>query len=183
VRQNTSNKCAWNKFGVDPWINWHRMTSKSEQEKFWSRVSKSNGECWKWTGPTHPKMGHGMLRFGDKTCYAHRVAYALARGGIPVGLCVCHKCDTPSCCNPCHLFIATAAANNRDRHNKGRTKNLLERQAQRRNQTHCKRGHEYTLENTIRTTTQRMCRTCHTANSREFKRRKRQGKRNATLEK
>lgn len=178
-----SNRYVWNKFGVEPWINWYRMTTKDEQEKFWSRVSKTEGECWKWTGATHPKMGHGMVRFGDKTGYAHRVAYALAVGGIPVGLCVCHKCDNPPCCNPSHLFVATPEANNMDRHKKGRTKNLLERQARRRNQAHCKQGHEYTPENTLRTTRQRICRTCHAAYSREFKRRKRQRKQNAALEK
>ena len=32
-----------------------------------------------------------------------------------------HHCDTPTCCNPDHLFLGTIADNNRDRARKGRS--------------------------------------------------------------
>lgn len=54
--------------------------------------------------------------------FAHRVAWQLANGEIPDGLCVLHKCDNPKCCNPSHLFLGTHADNAHDRDNKKRGK-------------------------------------------------------------
>lgn len=34
----------------------------------------------------------------------------------------CHRCDTPRCCNPSHLFAGTAADNAHDRDQKGRAR-------------------------------------------------------------
>ena len=73
----------------------------------------------------------------------------------------CMQCDNPPCVNPEHLFIGTRNINNKDRAAKGRTvtPNM--------NLTHCKRGHEFTPENTItRITGTRLCRTCNNEGAR-----------------
>lgn len=101
-----------------------KLTQKQEG-LFWSKVdncSAPNG-CWLWVAST--SKGYGDFRVGGKTLKAHRVAWSMAHGQIPHdggthGICVCHNCDNPLCCNPAHLFLGTNADNMRDKKEKGR---------------------------------------------------------------
>jgi hypothetical protein len=76
-----------------------------------------DGECLVWVGARHP-AGHGSIGVGvgsaKRKIGTHRLMWELARGPIPDGLCVCHKCDNPPCCNVEHLFLGTVGDNNRD---------------------------------------------------------------------
>ena len=92
----------------------------SELARFWSKVDKSkeNG-CWEWTGACSG-FGHGNFVISRRNLGAHRVSWEIARGRIPDGVCVLHRCDNPPCVNPAHLFLGTKFDNARDRHSKGR---------------------------------------------------------------
>ena len=96
-----------------------RCRQPSAAKRFWSNVNTLGpNECWFWTGGVD-KNGYGRILAGH-TVLSHRFAWELANGPIPEGMCVCHSCDNPPCCNVRHLWIGSVAMNNSDRNAKGR---------------------------------------------------------------
>jgi len=113
--------------------------SARQIELFWQKidqhgpvVSADLGPCWIWTGAPMA-VGYGLLTVGSVTngtrtrVLAHRLAWELANGPIPVGdgyhgTCIMHKCDVRLCVNPSHLLAGTQRENLRDMTDKGRGK-------------------------------------------------------------
>jgi hypothetical protein len=92
---------------------------RSLADRLWEKVEKSDG-CWMWRGARNNR-GYGIIAIGHATpMLAHRAAYILTYGPIPPNLQVCHRCDTPGCVNPSHLFLGTALDNYLDSVAKGR---------------------------------------------------------------
>lgn len=81
--------------------------------------SKQEGECVVWTG-YRLAQGYGQVGFRGRLLRVHRVAWELANGPIPSGLCILHACDNPPCIRLDHLFIGTLNDNNQDMRRKGR---------------------------------------------------------------
>jgi hypothetical protein len=89
----------------------------SPEEKFWSRIEKTDG-CWLWTRGTN-SGGYGKFTVKGRMYYAHVFSFYLANGYWPT-LDVLHSCDTPRCVNPEHLREGTQKDNAYDMVSRGR---------------------------------------------------------------
>jgi biotin operon repressor len=76
-------------------------------------------ECWLWIG-RRDRDGYGSLSVDRTSRHVTRIIWELLFGQIPSGLCVCHTCDNPPCCNPKHLWLGTNQDNVNDMMAKGR---------------------------------------------------------------
>jgi hypothetical protein len=87
-------------------------------------IPEPNSGCWLW-GRSWNVDGYGIINIRRKLIRAHRVSWELYVGPIPDGLHVLHKCDTPPCVNPAHLFLGNQIENIFDRDRKGRNKGIF----------------------------------------------------------
>jgi len=78
----------------------------------WGWIEENKNGCWNYTGALNVS-GYGLFKLDRVMWIAHRLAYCLTKGDC-TGKFVCHTCDTPSCCNPDHLFLGTQKDNLND---------------------------------------------------------------------
>jgi hypothetical protein len=134
---------------------------------FWMWVDFSNIHgCWPWVGHLN-SWGYGRAWKDGRKQGAHRVAYEHFYGPIPYGLQIDHLCRNRRCVNPFHLEVVTSGEN---------TRRGLSPSGQNGRKTHCKYGHEFTLENTVIVQGRRRCRQCERRRQHEkYLRRKARG--------
>lgn len=89
----------------------------NDAERFWSKVNKS-GDCWLWTAGTWRSRGqslYGQFVADGRKIGAHRFAYQLVFGAIPLDTQVDHRCHNTLCVRPEHLRLATNKQNHENR--------------------------------------------------------------------
>lgn len=93
---------------------------RSRLDRFEAKfVPEPNSGCWLWTGGIN-EHGYGIFWNGERLEKAHRFSYRTAGNELSADLDLLHRCDTPACVNPDHLFTGTAQSNVDDMWAKGR---------------------------------------------------------------
>jgi hypothetical protein len=125
-------------------------------ERILASVVTTTSGCWEWQKVR--QAGYGRIWVGSRSdgtrrpALAHRAAYEAFVGPIPDGLVLDHLCRNPPCCNPEHLEAVPQRTN---------VLRGVAPPAVQAKQTHCKRGHAFTPENTYINKGKRYCRICH----------------------
>ncbi len=136
----------------------HPRKLRPVEQRFWGMVEKrGEDECWPWTGTSSGGYGNFEKR------PAHRWAYEMMVGPIPIGLEPDHLCRTRICVNPKHLELVT------HKENVLRGDGLT---AQNASKTHCLYGHPFDPLNTYhKPVGGRGCRTCMREKNRQWRKR------------
>lgn len=99
--------------GVIQWPLSHRLFRRV-------KINPETG-CLLWEGALKPD-GYGVIGLGTRDegiARVHKVAWELAKGPVPKGKLVLHKCNVRNCVNVDHLYIGTDADNAKDRRRAG----------------------------------------------------------------
>jgi len=117
------------------------MNLENRKKLFLDKISpEPNTGCWLWTAGNY-RDNYGFFFLPEKKIYfAHRASYYFFKGEIPKDKIICHKCNTPECVNPQHLYAGSLSDNQNDI-----VKSGYHFWAKK---THCVNGHEFNKENT-----------------------------------
>ncbi len=133
--------------------------------------SRLNNDCLIFTGGLD-KDGYGQTYFQGRGYLCHRLSaiFFLELDINDKSLRALHKieCTDKACWTPEHLYIGTHQDNMNDMVIMGSNK-YTHSGNQHTNQTHCKRGHEFTEENTRYTEKGRKCIQCEKEYNRQWR--------------
>ncbi len=112
------------------------------ESRFWSKIKKTDS-CWFWRGSMIKENYGQFSNYVGKITRSHKFIFEYFNSKIIQGNHIHHKCKNIICCNPIHLEQKTPL-DHKQEHKK----------------LYCKRGHEFTPENTIKIKNGRKCSFC-----------------------
>jgi hypothetical protein len=123
-------------------------------KRFWSKVDKTDSSgCWVWIASR--LKGGGQFSLNGKPYPAHRFAYELHFGHLPVDSDVRRSCKNSACVKPSHLLLDTRKSRLKHSH------------------SICRNGHSYSQGNTYMTGTGiRICRICRKLRNKRWRAKK-----------
>jgi hypothetical protein len=98
--------------GVTFAAKWSRSRYCSVGCQLSSQLQKE-GDCLVWTGHLNAS-GYGLVTIKGRCARVPRAVWEHAKGDIPTGLLIRHKCDNPRCANIEHLELGTQKENMAD---------------------------------------------------------------------
>lgn len=139
-----------------------QRSSRSDHDRFWSKVRLDETGCWLWLGAT---TEDGYAQFSTRENkhgweLGHRWIYRHTIGEIPDGFTLDHLCRIRHCVHPGHLEPCT---------NQENTLRGVGLAAMNAVKTHCSRGHEFSESNTYTRIGKRWCRICRREYMRAWK--------------
>lgn len=99
-------------------MRWPKRTIKERLDQY--SIPEPFSGCLLWAGAA-ARRGYGVLNLRGSLHSAHRLSYEEYIGPIPAGFFCLHKCDTPACINPNHLYLGTHKDNMKDMKSKHRS--------------------------------------------------------------
>jgi hypothetical protein len=149
------------------------------EQRFWRFVSpEPNSGCWLWDGAAigvkERNNIYGALKSRGRMLRASHLSLAIHGRPKPHPKAyACHHCDNGMCVNPDHLYWGDNSTNQKDAYRRNRRPIAGPHIVRQRARTHCKRGHEFTLENTrVDNRGFRSCRECGRNLTREWQKRR-----------
>ena len=134
-------------------------------QRFQRHIRVTSGGCWLWMAYCD-KDGYAQSRVGSRTDGTYRnvrtarYLYQQFVRAIPDGLQVDHLCRQRACVNTNHLEPVTPRENTL----RGKGVTAVNHRKQR-----CKRGHDFTEDNTYWWNNMRHCRRCKSERSRRYR--------------
>jgi len=147
------------------------MVDKVKALEALKRHTQYINDCWVFTGSTSGR-GYGQVRINNRLYMAHRLSAHIHKdfdlNDEEHFILHAIECKYRQCWNPEHLRVGTQKDNIKDSIAAGTFTGPQKSAEMRSRKVMCKRGHEFSRENTSYAAGKRRCLACHSLRQRKY---------------